>query len=88
MKVSAFTRLFNMKKKSIYTIIESQQHQVTNMSSLIGSIFGGTSMSALLLGAFNVHVESAANALLISLFGGVVFTFLAYSVDKKNSLTE
>ena len=77
-----------IKNNSISGVINSQQLYETTMSSLIGSIFGGTSMSALLLGAFNAPVSSASAAVMISLAGGIAFTTLAYMVDKKNSLTE
>ena len=58
---------------------------VLNMSSIIGSILGGSSLSALLLGAFDFNTQGTAMAVVLSLLGGCVITLFASLVDSKSS---
>lgn len=57
-------------------------------TSIAGSVFGGTSMSALVMGACDVHISSGLLAVITSLSGGIFLTALAYIIDNKNGLID
>jgi len=76
-----------VNRKVINTLIFNK-HRDLNMSSILGALFGGTSISAVMLGAFKVPLESASSTLFVSLLGGVILSLCAYVLDNKNRVSE